>query len=101
MKLRKIICLLIVILGLVCLNTLQAQENKEKIFDSIKIIRVIVRQKYEKANKVSLPFYEYTEKILNYGGISVVKEDAKKYDATFWIEAEGIPEGAEYSIGFR
>ena len=74
-----------------------AQENIVDInaliqaFRDAKRVRVVVRQTYGKADKVSLPFYEYAEKILNYAGLSVVEEDATTYDATISIEAKGIP----------
>ena len=74
-----------------------AQENIVDInaltqaFRDVKKVRVVVRQTYEEADKVSLPFYEYAEKILNYAGLSVVEEDATTYDATISIEAKGIP----------
>jgi vesicle coat complex subunit len=48
------------------------------------------------SDEVSLPFYEYAEKILNYAGLSVVEEDATTYDATISIEAKGIPGSASY-----
>jgi len=65
-------------------------------FRDAKRVRVVVRQTYEEADKVSLPFYEYAEKILNYAGLSVVEEDATTYDATISIEAKGIPGSASY-----
>jgi len=79
-----------------------AQENTVDIdaltqaFRDVKRVRVVVGQTYEKADKVSLPFYEYAEKILNYAGLSVVEEDATTYDATISIEAKGIPGSASY-----
>jgi len=79
-----------------------AQENIVDInaltqaFRDAKRVRVVVRQTYEKADKVSLPFYEYAEKILNYAGLSVVEEDATTYDVTISIEAKGIPGSARY-----
>jgi len=79
-----------------------AQENIVDInaltqaFRDVKSVRVVVRQTYEEADKVSLPFYEYAEKILNYAGLSVVEEDATIYDATISIEAKGIPGSAIY-----
>jgi len=78
-----------------------AQENIVDInaltqaFRDVKSVRVVVGQTYEEADKVSLPFYEYAEKILNYAGLSVVEEDATTYDATISIEAKGIP-GSKY-----
>ncbi|TFG90596.1 MAG: HEAT repeat domain-containing protein, partial [Candidatus Atribacteria bacterium] len=80
-----------------------AQENIVDInaltqaFRDVKRARVVVRQTYEEADKVSLPFYEYAEKILNYAGLSVVEEDASTYDATISIEAKGIPGSASYT----
>jgi len=79
-----------------------AQENIVDInaltqaFRDVKSVRVVVGQTYEEADKVSLPFYEYAEKILNYAGLSVVEEDATTYDATISIEAKGIPGSASY-----
>ena len=55
------------------------------------------RQNYKEADKVSLPFYEYSEKILSYGGFSVVKENENKYDATLQIESLGTRGGEYYS----
>ena len=80
-----------------------AQENIVDInaltqaFRDVKRVRVVVGQTYEEADKVSLPFYEYAEKILNYAGLSVVEEDATTYDATISIEAKGIPGSASYT----
>jgi hypothetical protein len=65
-------------------------------FRDAKRVRVVVRQTYGRADKVSLPFYEYAEKILNYAGLSVVEEDATTYDTTISIEAKGIPDSASY-----
>jgi len=79
-----------------------AQENIVDInaltqaFRDVKRVRVVVGQTYEEADKVSLPFYEYAEKILNYAGLSVVEEDATTYDATISIEVKGIPGSASY-----
>ena len=80
-----------------------AQENIVDIdaltqaFRDVKSVRVVVRQTYGEADEVSLPFYEYAEKILNYAGLSVVEEDATTYDATISIEAKGIPGSASYT----
>ena len=80
-----------------------AQENIVDInaltqaFRDVKKVRVVVRQTYEEADKASLPFYEYAEKILNYAGLSVVEEDATTYDATISIEAKGIPGSEDYT----
>ncbi len=65
-----------------------------------RVVRIIVEQKYEKADKVSLPFFEYTKKILErHAGYRVVEEGARDYNATLKIEAKGIPRRIYY--GYR
>jgi len=65
-------------------------------------IRLIVDQSYEGADQISLPFYWRTKSMLEHTGFKVVAKDATDYDATFAIEAEGTPKGANYiSIGWR
>jgi len=64
---------------------------------NVKVIRVVVKQSYEEADKVSLPFFKVTKKILKYGGFEVVGETSETYDATLSINAKGTPLGAWYS----
>ncbi|MDQ7793676.1 MAG: HEAT repeat domain-containing protein [bacterium] len=60
---------------------------------------VLVKQTYERADNVSLPFLEYAENVLNHAGFEAVREDAEDYAVTLHIEAEGIPSGAWYQRG--
>lgn len=80
-----------------------AEEAKNRILqmklEEGNVVRVIVKQSYEKAHpsEVNLPFYEYTKKIFgDYYDFWVVEEDAKKYNATLTIESRGIPDKATY-----
>ncbi len=61
------------------------------------VTRLIVTQTYARgADEVTLPFYEITEKVLNYAGLSVVEKDATNYHATFSVKANGIPGSTSY-----
>jgi len=78
-----------------------AQQVEEEILANVKVIRVVVDQSYEEADKVTLPFFKVTKYILErYGGFRVVGKDSKTYDATLHIKAEGTPLGANYIGSF-
>ena len=79
------------------LNKLTRQEQI-KAFRSIKAVRIIVNQSYEKAKDVSLPFEDWIGKLLKKAGLKVVGADAKRYDAVIRIKARGKPLGAVYSL---
>ncbi len=90
--------------GLIALHAQESRRSQRRLspadkelFRKVKVIRVVVEQTYEKADKVRLPFYEYAEKFLEYAGFQTVKGDAKTYDATLHIKARGIAGGANYS----
>lgn len=70
----------------------QLEEKVLKLkFSEGKVIRIMVMQNYEKANKVNLPFYELTKKIFwEYTDFYPVKEDSMMYNGTFSIKARGI-----------
>ena len=91
---KKFLFLVVLLLFVSCL---QAQSEEVSSDVQVKVVRVVVNQTYEIADKVSLPFYDYTKKILEYAGFSVVDENAKYYDATLYIDVKGIPGGAYYS----
>lgn len=102
MKVLKasVVLVLIFLLGLGS-SVLYAKENQEgfsptdkDLFSKVKVIRVVVEQPYEG----SLPFYEFTERILKYAGFQAVKEDAKTYDAILHIKAIGNPGGESIYI---
>ena len=92
---KRFLFLAILLLFASCI--LQAQSEEVSSDVQVKVVRVVVNQTYEIADKVSLPFYDYTKKILEYAGFSVVDENAKYYDATLYIDVKGIPGGAYYS----
>ncbi|MCD6493385.1 MAG: HEAT repeat domain-containing protein [Archaeoglobaceae archaeon] len=92
---KRFLFLAILLLFASCI--LQAQSEEVSSDVQVKVVRVVVNQTYEKADKVSLSFYDYTKKILEYAGFSVVDENAKYYDATLYIDVKGIPGGAYYS----
>lgn len=52
---------MVIIFWIESLTTLYGQVNEKKIFENIKIIKIIARQNYKEADKVSLPFYEYSK----------------------------------------
>ncbi len=79
------------------LNKLTRQEQI-KAFRSVKTVRIVVNQSYEKAKDVSLPFEDWTGKLLTNAGLKVVGSEAKRYDAVIRIRARGKPLGAVYSL---
>ncbi len=79
------------------LNKLTRQEQI-KAFRSVKAVRIVVNQSYEKAKDVSLPFEDWTGKLLHIAGLNVVGTEAKRYDAVIKIKARGKPLGAVYSL---
>lgn len=105
-KVSKKVYRVILVSLLICMSgyAIWAQtltEEAKEILKKAKVIRVIVEESYEKADKVSLPFFDYAMRILRYGGFDVVKEDAKTYDATLHIKVKGTPLGANYRSGIR
>jgi len=65
---------------------------------SVKTVKIVVNQSYDKAEDVSLPFEDWTGKLFQYAGIKVVGAEAKRYDASIEIKANGKPLGAVYSL---
>jgi len=97
----------LILLFLVGFTPAIGQEEKsisqgENLLAQVKVVRVVVKQSYEKADKVSLPFFEKTKAILErYGGFQIVGGDATTYDATLSIEAKAKPLGHAYAgIGY-
>jgi HEAT repeat protein len=74
------------------------RQEQVKAFRSIKAVRIIVNQSYEKAKDVSLPFEDWTAKLLKNAGLKVVGTNAKRYGALIRIKAAGKPLGAVYSL---
>ncbi|MCX7941864.1 MAG: HEAT repeat domain-containing protein [Dictyoglomaceae bacterium] len=94
---RKAVFLLILMMAFLMLEGTVREgfsQGKEAIVREV--VRVVVKQSYEKADQVSLPFFEYVKKILEYADYEVVGEEATSYDATFTIEAIGNPGGTYY-----
>jgi len=98
-KLLKFLSVLLVVgLGFVIFVLMvEAQEQRlsdeaKEILKNVRVICVIVDESYGKADKVRLPFLEYSKRILRYGGLTVVGRDEKTYDATLqvWTEGEAI-----------
>jgi len=79
------------------LNKLTRQEQI-KVLRSAKSVRIVVNQSYDKAKDVSLPFEDWTGKLLKNAGLKVAGTDAKRYDATIKIQTRGKPLGAVYSL---
>jgi hypothetical protein len=75
-----------------------ARLEQMKAFRSAKAVKIVINQSYEKAKDVSLPFEDWTGKLLENAGIKVVGANAKLYDAIIKIQAIGKPLGAVYSL---
>lgn len=94
---KKISVQIIVLLQIILILTFSPVKSQElkfsddelKLLDSIKVIQVIVEQTYEEVKGMKIPFIDYVRKVLSYGGLKVVGNEAKNFDATLSIKAEG------------
>lgn len=75
-----------------------AQPTKEQIeaFRSAKTVRLVIEQSYGEASGVSLPFKDFTLRLLGYSGLDVVEADSEDYDLNLKIEAKGIAASSRY-----
>lgn len=101
-KVAPIIILISLILGFtVTVGYSQAVQEisliDKGLLATVKVIRIMSEESYGIADKVRLPFFDYSKKIFTYAGFTIVEGDAKAYDATIQIRAKGTPLGANYS----
>lgn len=66
-------------------NQQHLSSEGKKLFDHVTVVRVVVKQTYKEADKVSLPFYGDAEKLLRYAGFKVVRADSAIFDATLYF----------------
>jgi len=114
MKYRFLIITLVASVLLCCNNT-ERQQNVVKVlvdsliektrverdsaFRNVKSAKIIVRQYYDNANHVSLPFKEVMASLLQYTGI---KEDSLNYNMIVRIDAMGSALGLNYeTVGYN
>ncbi|NIM89598.1 MAG: hypothetical protein GTO17_01465 [Candidatus Aminicenantes bacterium] len=79
------------------LNKLNRQQQI-KALRSVKTVRIVVNQSFERAEDVSLPFEDWIGKLLMNAGLKVVGPEARRYDVVIKIRARGKPLGAVYSL---
>ena len=69
-----------------------------KALQKAKVCRLVVRQRYEQAPKVSLPFREACSKLLGHAGVRVVEGAATAVDYVIHMDVVGIPDSREYRL---
>ncbi len=81
----------------------KARSKIEKLYNErhsayrhTRTIRIIVKQSYDKAKDVSLPFEDVARRICRYAGLKVVNADADDYDVVLKIQAKGSAINAFY-----
>lgn len=70
-------------------------------FIETKKVKVIIKQSYEKAPDVSLPFYDLVQMISEYAGLEIVDTDTNDFDVCIKIWAKGQAMGTEYGTGYQ
>jgi len=75
----------------------QPSPRQVEAFCSVKKVRIVVDQQYNKKKSERFPIVDRARNFLTYAGLKTVAADAEDYDATLWIQAEGKGLGAYYS----
>lgn len=65
----------------------------------IQTVKVVIKQSYKDAPKVSLPLKDIIKKWLQYASITIVPEDATEYDATLTVKVNGEALAGNYTSG--
>ncbi len=82
-----------------CYAIAQPVEEQHRALRSAKTVRIVVDQSYGKAKGISLPFEDVARRVLEYAGLKTSGVDAKDYDVTLRIQAQGRAESFTYTPG--
>lgn len=76
-------------------------EERHPSFKETKKIMVVIKESYEEAPDVSLPFYELVQMISEYAGLEVARADDNDFDVSIKICAKGHASRDKYNIGYQ
>jgi hypothetical protein len=83
-------------------QAVQSSEDKDReLLRTVKTIRIVLEEYYSEADKIKLPFLDYSKKILRYAGYEVARAEARDFQATLSIKITGIPLREYYELGYK